>query len=368
MAIAEHTVNMPERDKNKGSVVISGDAATVPGGREPLLEFRSVSRTFPISSGLLHRNGGVVHAVTDLSMIVNRGETLGLVGESGCGKSTLARMAVGLLSPTSGEILFRGEPVFGGGKGKSEQYSSNQLKKKKTIGRLQMIFQDPFSSLNPRLSVGHSVAEPLQGLPYAERQQRVKAILECVGLRPEHASRFPHEFSGGQRQRIAIARALISRPDLVVCDEAVSALDASVQAQVLNLLKDVQEEFGLAYLFISHNLSVVGFMSDRVAVMYLGRIVELADHDQLFVNPLHPYTRALFSSAPVPDPAARNGHRFLAGEMPSPVSPPSGCAFHPRCIRAIPQCRESLPELREVEVGHWVRCHGVEGDSSFAKM
>ena len=314
---------------------------------EPLLEFRAVDRTFVVRQGLLGRAGGEVRAVTDLSLSILPGETLGLVGESGCGKSTLARMAVRLLPPSSGDILFAGRSLVDR-KNRHVDFSRH----------LQMVFQDPFSSLNPRLRVGTSGAEPLPaGMPGSERREIVRDMLVRVGLRPEHASRYPHEFSGGQRQRIAIARALITRPELVVCDEAVSALDASVQAQVLNLLKDVQEAFGLTYLFISHDLSVVGYMSDRVAVMYLGRIVEQASRETLFGSAAHPYTRALLAAAPVHDPTRRNARPFLPGEMPSPFAPPSGCAFHPRCPQVMPRWREALPELRELEPGHWVRCH-----------
>lgn len=312
---------------------------------EPLLEFRDVSRTFSVHQGIFGQNDGQVHAVTDLSLSLFPGETLGLVGESGCGKSTLARMAVRLLPPSAGTISFMGRSFAESG--------GDELS-----GHLQMVFQDPFSSLNPRLRVGTSVAEPLlASTSRSERRQLVGEMLARVGLRPDHAARYPHEFSGGQRQRIAIARALITHPELVVCDEAVSALDASVQAQVLNLLKDVQQEFGLTYLFISHDLSVVGYMSGRVAVMYLGRIVEQADRRTLFGSAAHPYTRALLAAAPVHDPAGRNARPFLQGEMPSPFAPPSGCAFHPRCTQAMPRCREVLPELQEIESGHWVRCH-----------
>ena len=312
---------------------------------EPLLEFRDVSRTFAVHQGIFGQNDGEVHAVTNLSLSLFPGETLGLVGESGCGKSTLARMAVRLLPPSAGTISFMGR-------------SFAETGEDELSGHLQMVFQDPFSSLNPRLRVGTSVAEPLlASTSRSERRHLVGEMLARVGLRPDYAARYPHEFSGGQRQRIAIARALITHPELVVCDEAVSALDASVQAQVLNLLKDVQQEFGLTYLFISHDLSVVGYMSDRVAVMYLGRIVEQADRRTLFGSAAHPYTRALLAAAPVHDPAGRNARPFLQGEMPSPFAPPSGCAFHPRCTQAMPRCREVLPELQEIESGHWVRCH-----------
>ncbi len=316
----------------------------------PLLDFRDVSRFFTVRQGVLGRVRGEVRAVDSVSLFVRHGETLGLVGESGCGKSTLARMAVRLLPPSSGDILFDGESVLSKEKGRDNAWYAR---------RLQMVFQDPFSSLNPRLRIGSSIGEPLlaQGIASEERRERVGEILRRVGLQPEHAGRYPHEFSGGQRQRIAIARALVTRPDLVVCDEAVSALDASVQAQVLNLLKEVQADFGLAYLFISHDLSVVGYMSDRVAVMYLGRIVEQADRRTLFGAAAHPYTQALLAAAPVHDPEKRRNRISLSGELPSPFSPPSGCAFHPRCPRATPRCREEAPELRGIGERHWVRCH-----------
>lgn len=320
--------------------------STVP----PLLDFRQVSRFFTVRQGVLGRVRGEVRAVDDVSLAVRRGETLGLVGESGCGKSTLARMAVRLLPPSGGDILFGGESVLASVKGRDDAWYSH---------RLQMVFQDPFSSLNPRLKIGVSVGEPLAagGMGAKERRERVGDMLRRVGLQPEHAARYPHEFSGGQRQRVAIARALVTRPELVVCDEAVSALDASVQAQVLNLLKEVQADFGLTYLFISHDLSVVGYMSDRVAVMYLGRIVEQADRDALFREAAHPYTKALLAAAPVHDPERRRARAFLPGELPSPFSPPSGCAFHPRCPQAMPRCREEAPELREIAPGHLASCH-----------
>lgn len=318
-----------------------------------LLDFCDVSRSFTVRQGVLGRVRGEVRAVDGVSLSVRRGETLGLVGESGCGKSTLARMAVRLLPPSGGDILFDGESVLPGVKGRDDAWYSHKL---------QMVFQDPFSSLNPRLKIGASVGEPLAagGVNAKERRERVGEILRRVGLQPEHAARYPHEFSGGQRQRVAIARALVTRPELVVCDEAVSALDASVQAQVLNLLKEVQADFGLTYLFISHNLSVVGYMSDRVAVMYLGRIVEQADRATLFGAAAHPYTKALLAAAPVRDPERRRVRAFLPGELPSPFSPPSGCAFHPRCPQAMPRCREEAPELREIGPGHLARCHLYE--------
>lgn len=328
---------------------------------EPLLELREVRRSFVVRSGVLGRARGEVHAVAGVSLVVGRGETLGLVGESGCGKSTLGRMAVGLLPPDSGEILLAGRPVGTAGR-KDTAAATGGVR-----GRLQMVFQDPFSSLNPRLRIGASVGEPLlaEGLSRSGRRERVAAMLEQVGLDPACARRYPHEFSGGQRQRIAIARALVTRPDLVVCDEAVSALDASVQAQVLNLLKDVQERFTLSYLFISHDLGVVGYMSDRVAVMYLGRIVEQAPCAVLFHEAAHPYTQALLDAAPsLRRRKSRGQHPFPAGEPPSPFAPPPGCAFHPRCSRAAARCREEVPSLREIRPGHLVACHLVSSPAS----
>ncbi len=305
------------------------------------LEFRRVSREFQVRKGILGVRSMTLRAVDDVSLYVEKGETLGLVGESGCGKSTLARMAAGLLAPSSGEVLIDAARLA-------------SFTPRERARRIQMVFQDPFSSLNPRLSVGNSVTEPLRmtrpELSSAALREQAFALLEKVELRPEQADLFPHEFSGGQRQRVAVARALIADPALVVCDEPVSALDASVQAQVLNLLKDMQDERGLSYLFISHDLSVVGFMSQRIAVMYLGRIVELASRDELFSHPAHPYSKALLAAAP------GRGGTPLPGEMPSPFAPPRGCAFHPRCPIARDLCREISPEERAFG-GHIVRCH-----------
>lgn len=305
------------------------------------LQFRRVSRTFQVRKGILDMRGMTLRAVDDVSLHVEKGETLGLVGESGCGKSTLARMAAGLLTPSSGEVLVDAAPLA-------------SFTPRERARRIQMVFQDPFSSLNPRLRVGTSVAEPLRmtrpELSSAALREQVLSILEKVELRPEQADLFPHEFSGGQRQRVAVARALVADPALVVCDEPVSALDASVQAQVLNLLKDMQDERGLSYLFISHDLSVVGFMSRQIAVMYMGHIVELASRDELFSHPAHPYSGALLAAVP------GRGGTPLAGEMPSPFDPPRGCAFHPRCPAARDLCREESPEEQNWG-GHIVRCH-----------
>lgn len=317
----------------------------------PLLELRNVTRHFAVRRSFFEARPAVLRAVDDVSLTVNQGETVGLVGESGCGKSTLARIAVRLLDPTSGDVLLDGESLL------AEKAGSR-------TSQVQMIFQDPFSSLNPRLAVGTSIAEPLVtggGMSRAQREALVAETLTLVGLRPEHASRYPHEFSGGQRQRIAVARAIIRRPRLVVCDEPVSSLDASVQAQVLNLLRDLQDRFGLAYLFISHDLGVVGHMSDRVAVMYLGRIVEEASRDALYASPAHPYTQGLLASAPVRDPALRGQRVPLSGDLPSPFNPPAGCAFHPRCPKAFDRCSVEVPGYHTVGHGQMARCHLYAG-------
>lgn len=319
---------------------------------DALLELKRVSREFSVRRGFFDPRPASVKAVNEVSFRLLPGETLGLVGESGCGKSTLARMATGLLAPSSGEVLLSGR-------------SLGEWSPLERASRIQMIFQDPFSSLDPRQSVGASIAEPLRlasaaaghSLSRTEWREKVKEILVQVGLQPEHLDRYPHEFSGGQRQRVAVARAIVSGPGAVVCDEPVSALDASVQAQVLNLLKDMQQNMGLGYLFISHDLGVIGFMSDRVAVMYLGRLVEMAGCDELFSHAAHPYTEALMAAAPSRDPSRRGRGMILSGEMPSPLSPPAGCAFHPRCPHARPLCREEEPPLLNVNQGHAVRCH-----------
>lgn len=309
----------------------------------PLLELRQVSRTFMVRRGFM-AGTATVHAVDRVDMALHAGQSVGLVGESGCGKSTLGRMAVGLLPPSAGQVLWEGQP----------------LHQVKTTGRLQMVFQDPFSSLNPRLSVGASIGEPLhaRGMGRAQRQHKIAEMLELVGLTSEQGRRFPHEFSGGQRQRIAVARALITRPDLVVCDEPVSALDASVQAQILNLLQDVQEHFGPAYLFISHDLAVVGFMCEHIMVMYLGKIVETSPREALFNGPAHPYTQALLASMP-----SRQVQHYgagpsivLQGELPSPLNPPPGCAFHPRCPQVMDICRQQEPQWSQ-QGEQAVRCH-----------
>ena len=321
----------------------------------PVLELAHVSKHFAVGGGFLGlRSGKLVRAVQDVSLTLGRGETLALVGESGCGKSTLGRVALRLVEPTEGDVRLSGESIVG--------LSTAELRRRRR--QMQIIFQDPYASLNPRMSVYDILAEPilLHGLAEGTAlTARVNQLLGLVGLRPSHGERFPHEFSGGQRQRICVARALSTNPDLVVCDEPVSALDVSIQAQVVNLLHDLQEQFGLSYLFISHDLAVVKHIADRVAVMYLGRIVELAPKRTLYATPRHPYTQALLAAAPRPDPAlARTERSVLQGDPPSPFAPPKGCAFHPRCAHAAAICRETTPPLRRLETGGDVACHLAE--------
>ncbi len=310
----------------------------------PFFELQNLSRDFKRRRGFF-QPPGLVRAVDGVSLALARGETLGLVGESGCGKSTLARMAVRLLKPSAGDVLLEGKSVFRG----------NREFLRTLPARLQMVFQDPYSSLNPRLSIGSSVAEAMscRGAGKEERREKVAEMLELVGLSREHARRYPHEFSGGQRQRVAIARALILNPDIVVCDEPVSSLDASVQAQVLNLLKDLRERLALSYLFISHDLAVISHMSDRVAVMYLGRLVELAPAGEFFHSPAHPYSQALLAAMP----KEGGGQDLMPGEPPSPLNRPPGCAFNPRCPKVMPRCRGEEPEFLDLGGGRRVRCH-----------
>ena len=319
----------------------------------PLLEVRGLAMHFPISEGVvLSRKIGEVKAVDGVDFSIARGETLGLVGESGCGKTTTGRCILRLERPTEGQILFDGQDISG-----MDRKGLAAMRR-----RMQVIFQDPYSSLNPRMKVGDIIAEPIKvhGVePDArKRDARVRELLSVCGLDPKFTDRYPHEMSGGQRQRVGIARALALEPEFIVCDEAVSALDVSIQAQVVNLLEDLRERFNLTYLFIAHDLSVVRHLCQRVAVMYLGRIVEMADSDELFDNPLHPYTQALLSAVPVPDPRveARREFRPAKGEIPSPINPPSGCVFHPRCPAAVEGCKKTRPTLRELRPRHWVAC------------
>ena len=324
----------------------------------PLLEIRNLKKYFPIKGGFLQRTVGHVKAVDDVSLHVEEGEILSLVGESGCGKTTTSRCVLRALDPTSGEILFRRES------GEVVDVAKLQDREMRPLWReMQMIFQDPFGSLNPRKNLLEIIGEPMyvQGeKDRRKRMDRVAELLNLVGLRPEYMHRFPHAFSGGQRQRVVIARALALEPRLIVADEAVSALDVSVQAQILNLLLDLQRRLKLSYLFVAHDLSIVKHISHRVAVMYVGKIVESAETDALFRRPKHPYTAALMASVPVPDPDERGGMLKLEGEVASPVNPPSGCYFHPRCPYAVETCRVETPPLREVEPGHHVACHRAE--------
>ncbi|GIV63423.1 MAG: ABC transporter ATP-binding protein [Bellilinea sp.] len=322
---------------------------------EVLLQVRDLVKHFPIMRGtLIQRQVGAVRAVDGISFDVIRGETLGLVGESGCGKSTTGRAILQLYRPTSGSVIFEGVDLV--------KLKGEELRKMRR--RMQMIFQDPYASLNPRMTVGQIISEPLiiHGIANGkEAQERAEELLRLVGLNPAYTNRYPHEFSGGQRQRVGVARALALEPAFIVCDEPISALDVSVQAQVVNLLEDLQSQLGLTYLFIAHDLSMVRHISNRIAVMYLGVVVELADRHELYNHPLHPYTQALLSAVPIPDPVieARRQRIILKGDVPSPINPPSGCRFRTRCPLADTICAEQRPDFREVAPGHWVACHMV---------
>ena len=322
-------------------------------GKWDLVQVKRLVKFFPVRGGVFQRVVAWVQAVDDVSFTIRQGETVGLVGESGCGKTTVGRTMLRLVEPTSGEVHFDGEEIF--------KLRGGELKAMRR--NMQIIFQDPYASLDPRTPIGESIAEGLKIHGIGNARERFDIVIEMlhkVGMEDYHARRYPHEFSGGQRQRIGIARALALRPKFIVADEPVSALDVSIQSQVLNILKDLQSEFGLTYLFIAHNLSVVEHISDRVAVMYLGKIVEMADRDELFRNPLHPYTQALMSAIPIPDPTLKRERIILQGDVPSPLNPPSGCRFHPRCPFAFERCGLQEPPFKEFSTDHWVACWLVE--------
>ncbi|PIC63615.1 hypothetical protein CSV79_10760 [Sporosarcina sp. P13] len=318
--------------------------------KRPLLEVKNLKLHFPIDKGLLEKEQKYVKAIDGVNFSIYENETFGLVGESGCGKSTTGKAIMKLIDPTDGEVIFRGKDI--------SKYSRKEMRN--VYKNIQLIFQDPFASLNPRKSVGKIIEEPLivnSNLDSKARKQRVHELLELVGLHAYHSTRYPHEFSGGQRQRVGIARALALNPKIIIADEAVSALDVSIQSQVLNLLRKLQRELGLTYLFISHDLSVVKHISDKIGVMYLGKIIEQGTKDSVYAKPLHPYTQALLSASPTISSENRQERIVLKGDMPSPANPPTGCAFHPRCFAAKPECKMVQPELRDVGDGHFVACH-----------
>lgn len=320
--------------------------------KQPLLEVNDLKKYFPIRAGVFQRTVGHVKAVDGVTFSVNKGETLGLVGESGCGKSTVGRTMVRLYDRTEGSVIFNGQDI----------HTLSKKELRATRPKMQYVFQDPFSSLNPRIKVGEAIGEALvdHGMcTEKEKREKVLTVMDICGLAPYHYDRYPHEFSGGQRQRVGIARALILNPDFIILDEPVSALDVSIQAQIINLLSDLQERADLTYLFISHDLSVVEHICDSVAVMYLGSMVEMASRDEIFSNPLHPYTKALLSAVPVPDPTLKRDRIVLQGDIPSPANPPKGCKFHTRCPIATSQCSEQVPEYRNVGNNHFVACHLV---------
>lgn len=334
---------------------VTASAGTKSTG-ETLVQVRDLKMHFPVTEGaIIPRVVAHVKAVNGITFDIKKGETLGLVGESGCGKTTTGRCILQLEKATSGEIIYDGKDLT----------KLNKQEMRPMRQRIQVIFQDPYSSLNPRMTIGSIIAEPMMvhktEPDAAARDQRVRELLSVCGLNPKFAERYPHEMSGGQRQRVGIARALAVRPEFIICDEAVSALDVSIQAQVINLLEDLRDQFDLTYLFISHDLSVVRHLCQRVAVMYLGNMVELAETDELFDNPLHPYTQALLEAVPVPDPEIEQAraHKIIKGEIPSPINPPPGCVFHPRCPIAVDACKQHVPEFREVKPGHWVACSEV---------
>lgn len=344
---------MSQQATSQKSTTAGSSGAASNGAGDSILTVRNLKMYFPITKGvIIQRQVGAIKAVDGLNFDLYRGETLGLVGESGCGKSTTGRAILQLYKPTDGSVVFEGKELT--------TINSGDLRRMRR--RMQMIFQDPYASLNPRMTVGSIVGEPLEvhniGDSRKDRQDRVQELLKIVGLNPYFINRYPHEFSGGQRQRIGVARALAVNPSFIVCDEPISALDVSIQAQVINLLEDLQQDLGLTYLFIAHDLSVVRHISDRIAVMYLGKIVELTDRDELYANPLHPYTQALLSAVPIPDPEIEKKRQriILEGDVPSPANPPKGCNFSTRCPRVMDICRQTDPEFKEASDGHYVAC------------